>query len=49
MKQFHDCSINITEEDIEILPSTSRSARYLMTMEASWVIIMNKYEGGVQE
>ena len=36
-KHPHDCSINIIEENIEILASTSIDERYLMILEVLWV------------
>ena len=37
MKRLHDFSLNVTEENIEILASTSKGERYLMTLEALWI------------
>ena len=37
MKLFHDYSINIMDDIIEIIASTSKGKCYLMTMEALWI------------
>ena len=37
VKHFRDSSIKFTEEDIEILASTSNGERCLMTLEALWM------------